>query len=46
MAEASQADRQLTQTLQKALALVDVRLLDHFIVAGSRVISMAQDGLL
>lgn len=46
VAEASQADRQLTQTLQKALALVDVRLLDHFIVAGSRVISMAQDGLL
>jgi DNA repair protein RadC len=43
---ASQADIQLTKTLKQALALIDVRLLDHFIVAGNEVVSMAQGGLL
>ena len=33
VAEPSQADQILTQTLQRALALVDVKVLDHFIVA-------------
>lgn len=46
LAQASQADIDLTKTTRQALALVDVQLLDHFIVAGSQVISMAQDGLL
>ncbi|CAP44907.1 DNA repair protein RadC [Bordetella petrii] len=46
LAEASQADRQLTQAVQQALALIDVRLLDHFIVAGTTVVSMAQRGQL
>lgn len=45
-AEASQADRHLTKAVQQALALIDVRLLDHLIVAGAEVVSMAQRGLL
>ncbi|VGO08733.1 DNA repair protein RadC [plant metagenome] len=45
-AEASQADVQLTKAVQQALTLIDVRLLDHFIVAGAEVVSMAQRGLL
>lgn len=46
VAEPSQADQQLTTALKQALALVDVRVLDHFIVAGSGVISFAEKGLL
>lgn len=42
--EPSQADRMLTQALKQALALVDVRVLDHFIVAGASVYSFAQHG--
>ena len=45
-AEASQADIQLTKAVKQALAFIDVRLLDHFIVAGNKVVSMAQRGLL
>jgi DNA repair protein RadC len=45
-AEPSRADELLTQALQQALALVDIRTLDHFVVAGSRVISFAERGLL
>ncbi len=41
-AEPSRADEHLTQTLKTTLALVDVRLLDHFIVAGDRVVSFAE----
>lgn len=41
----SRADEVLTQTLKQALALVDVRVLDHLIVAGSTVVSMAERGL-
>lgn len=44
--EPSTADQTLTQTLKQALALVDVRVLDHFIVAGSHVYSFAEHGLL
>ncbi|MES2537357.1 MAG: DNA repair protein RadC [Pseudomonadota bacterium] len=40
----SAADRTLTQTLKDALALVDVRVLDHFIVAGAHVYSFAENG--
>ena len=36
----------LTRTLKEALALVDVKVLDHFIVAGSQAISFAERGLL
>jgi len=46
VAEASQADQQLTAALKNALALVDVRVLDHFIVAGTSVLSFAERGLL
>ncbi|HYP67975.1 MAG TPA: DNA repair protein RadC [Thiobacillaceae bacterium] len=46
VAEASQADRMLTQQLKQALGLVDVRVLDHFIVAGAQILSFAESGLL
>ena len=38
-------DRLLTQTLKSALSLVDVRVIDHFVVAGDRVVSFAERGL-
>lgn len=40
----SQADHMLTQALKQALALVDVRVLDHFVVAGRHVHSFAEHG--
>jgi DNA repair protein RadC len=46
VAEPSRADELLTQALKQALALVDVRTLDHFVVAGSSVVSFAERGLL
>jgi DNA repair protein RadC len=45
-AEPSRADEFLTQTLKTALALVDVRVLDHLVVAGADVRSFAELGLL
>lgn len=45
MAEPSRADEYLTQTLKSALQLVDVRVLDHFVV-GHTVVSFAERGLL
>jgi DNA repair protein RadC len=41
-AEPSNADTRITATLKAALALVDVRVLDHFIVAGPNICSMAE----
>jgi DNA repair protein RadC len=41
----SRADEALTQTLKAALALVDVRVLDHVIVAQGQALSMAEKGL-
>ena len=46
IAEPSRADETLTQTLKTALALVDVRVLDHFIVGCGDAISFAERGLL
>jgi DNA repair protein RadC len=46
VAEPSRADELLTAALKQALALVDIRTLDHFIVAGHRVVSFAERGLL
>jgi DNA repair protein RadC len=47
VAEASQADEALTHTLSQALSLVDVKVLDHFIVAGQAPpLSFAECGLL
>ena len=43
--EPSRADESLTQTLKTALALVDVRVLDHLVVAGAEVCSFAERGL-
>lgn len=45
-AEPSRADEALTQTLKAALGLVDVRVLDHFVVTRTEALSMAQRGLL
>ena len=45
-AKPSRADELLTQTLKLALALVDVRVLDHFIVTRTAVLSFAESGLL
>jgi DNA repair protein RadC len=42
----SRADELLTQSLKSALALVDVRVLDHFVVAGAEILSFAERGLL
>lgn len=44
--EPSQADQRLTTALKSALALVDVRVLDHFIVAGASILSFAERGLI
>ena len=44
VAEPSQADRQLTRRLTDALALIDVRVLDHFIVGDGEPLSMAEHG--
>ncbi|MCS4511373.1 RadC family protein [Xylophilus ampelinus] len=41
----SRADEALTRTLKAALALIDVRVLDHVIVAPGRSLSMAEEGL-
>jgi DNA repair protein RadC len=46
VAEPSRADELLTQALKQALALVDIRTLDHFVVAGHQVVSFAERGLL
>lgn len=46
VAEPSQADELLTRSLRSALALVDVQVLDHFVVAADRTMSFAERGLL
>ena len=44
--EQSQADELITARVRDALALIDVRLIDHLILAGPSVLSFAQEGLL
>ena len=46
VAQPSRADELLTRQLKEALALVDVKVLDHFVVAGSQALSFAERGLL
>ena len=46
VAEPSQADELITQRLRDALALVDIRVLDHLIIAGGEVLSMAEKGMI
>ena len=45
VAEPSQADLAITRRLRDALGLVDIRLLDHFIVGDGEVVSLAERGL-
>jgi DNA repair protein RadC len=44
--EPSQSDHMLTEALKQALALVDVRVLDHFVVAGNQTMSFAERGMI
>ena len=46
VAEPSRADEALTQSLKQALALVDVKVHDHFVIAGNTALSFAERGLL
>jgi len=46
IAEPSQADEVITRRLKEALALVDIRVLDHIIVAGGATVSLAERGIL
>ena len=46
VAEPSQSDQHLTAALKQALDLVDVRVLDHFVVAAGQVLSFAEKGLI
>lgn len=46
VAEPSRVDEQLTRALQTALGTVDVRVLDHLVVAGTRIVSFAERGLI
>jgi DNA repair protein RadC len=45
VAEASHSDIDITRSLKAAMNLIDVRLLDHLIIAGHQVTSMAEQGL-
>ncbi|MDH4582792.1 DNA repair protein RadC [Pseudomonas sp. BN415] len=44
--EPSEADKSITRRIKEALALVDVRTLDHIIIAGTRSVSFAEHGLI
>lgn len=46
VAEPSQADELITQRLKEALALIDVRVLDHLVIGLNRVTSFAERGLI
>jgi DNA repair protein RadC len=46
VAEPSNADELLTRTLKQALGLVDIQVLDHFVVAGNSCLSFAERGLI
>ncbi len=42
----SHADKELTQTLKQALTLIDVKVLDHFIIANGSILSFAEHNLI
>lgn len=46
IAEPSQADLNITKRLKEALSLIDVRVLDHIIIAAGQSISLAERGLI
>uniref|UniRef100_UPI0035C9255E RadC family protein n=1 Tax=Escherichia coli TaxID=562 RepID=UPI0035C9255E len=45
-AEPGEADRRITERLKQALDLVDIRLLDHLVVGGMNIVSLAERGWL
>ena len=45
-AEPSNADKILTQTLKRALELIDVKVLDHFIIGKNEIISFAERNMI
>lgn len=45
-AEESDSDRQITKRLQEALGMIDVKVIDHIIVAGTEHVSFAEKGLM
>ncbi len=46
VAEPSQADQQITRQLSDALALLDIRVLDHLLVGGGTTVSLAERGMM
>lgn len=46
VAEPSKADQLLTQRLKDALALVDIRVLDHFVIGDNKAVSLAERGMI
>jgi DNA repair protein RadC len=46
IAEPSEADKHITQRLKQALSLIDIRVLDHFIVGDGNAYSFAEHGLI
>jgi len=46
VAEPSSADERITIRLKEALGLVDIRLLDHFIIGDGEIVSLAERGVL
>lgn len=46
VSDASEADKALTARLQQSLALIDVKVLDHIVVAGADAFSFAEHGLI
>jgi DNA repair protein RadC len=46
VAEPSSQDRQLTTRLQQSLALLEIRVLDHFVVGDGQLVSFAERGWL
>lgn len=44
IAEPSQSDRRITRRISDALALVDIRILDHFVVGDGEIVSFAERG--
>lgn len=46
LTDPSEADRKITQRLKDALALVDIRVLDHFIIADNETYSFAEHGMI
>jgi DNA repair protein RadC len=46
VAEPSRADQRITTRIKDALSLIDIRVLDHFVIGGTETVSFAERGLL